>query len=258
VHITLVSSLARRVAVLLLGGMILLWAGAACAEPDPLAKPATPKARAHLEQGNKLYAIRSFDEAITEYKAGALLEDTPVFQYNLAQAYRITGRYQEALWHYERFLNRTEPTGPLREAIERFTSQMKAEIERAAMKEAPTNAAPAPEEQRAMANHLSLSERPEPEPWFRDRMGWALAASGVVLTASAGYLLFDANGLDAEARDELREVERRDLKDRAHTRRILGYVLGAVGVGAISAGVIKLSINGGAASSASVAFAGSF
>jgi tetratricopeptide (TPR) repeat protein len=258
VHITSVSSFVRCVAFLLLGGMALIWATPAHAEPDPLAKPIASKARAHLDQGNKLYAIRAFDEAIAQYKAGALLEDTPVFTYNLAQAYRITGRYQEALWYYERFMNRTEPTGPLREAIERFTSQMKAEIERSAMKEAPTNAAPAPEEQQAMANRLSLSERPEPEPWFQDRTGWALAASGVILTASAVYFLFDAKSLDSEAGDELREVERSDLKDRAQTRRILGYALGAVGVGSLGAGVIKLAIHGGASSSASVAFAGSF
>jgi tetratricopeptide (TPR) repeat protein len=258
VHITSMSSFVRVVWRLLVGGMLLLWASAARAEPDPLAKPSSAVARAHLERGNKLYAIRSFDEAIDEYKAGALIEDTPVFQYNLAQAYRITGRYQEALWHYERFTNRTEPTGPLRDAIERFTTQMKAEIERAAMKEAPTNAAPATEDQPARGPKHLLSEEQRPSPWFHDRVGWALTTSGVIVAASAIYFFLEARDLDSEALREMRDIERRDLKDRAYNRRILGYALTSVGVATAGAGVIKLSIHRGQSSSASVAIAGSF
>ena len=257
-HITLVFSSVRFLPYLLVSGLILLWAGLVSAEPDPLAKPSAPEARAHLEQGNKLYAIREFEAAIAEYKAGALFEDTPVFQYNLAQAYRITGRYQDALWHYGRFVNRTEPTGPLREAIERFTAQMKAEIERAAMTEAPTSAAPAADEQPVATPQLPLSEKPKPSPWFHDRIGWALTASGMILVASAVYFFLDANTLDSQAGSEMREVERKDLGDRAETRRILGYALTSVGVGVAGAGIIKLAIHGGASSSASVAFAGSF
>ena len=259
-HITLVSSLLRVVWCLLSGGMLVLWVSTANAEPDPLAKPTSAVARAHLERGNKLYAIRSFEQAIAEYKAGALIEDTPVFQYNLAQAYRITGRYQEALWHYERFVMRTEPSGALREAIERFTTQMRAEIERAAMKEAPTGVAPVlkGEQEAGMTYRPPSGAQEEPAPWYGDYSGWALTASGLAISATSIYFLLDAQDSEERALTEVREVERRDLRNSARDTRRLGYALAAIGIGAASVGVIKLAVHGGPSPSASVAFAGSF
>src|SRR5690348_7410836 len=77
---------------------------------DPLGKPSKTEARDHLDRGNNLYNIGSFEDAIIEYKAGALIEPAPVFDYNLGQSYRQLGKYQEALWHYDRFLNKGQPT----------------------------------------------------------------------------------------------------------------------------------------------------
>ncbi len=259
-HIPFVASFFRVVWSLLAGGVLLLWGSVASAEPDPLAKPVSAAARAHLERGNKLYGIRSFEQAIAEYKAGALLEDTPVFQYNLAQAYRITGMYQEALWHYERFVIRTEPSGQLREAIERFTAQMRAEIERAAMKEAPTGVAAdskgAPE---AGPTYRSPSRaEKEPDAWYGDYFGWALTASGLVMSGASIYFFLDAQDDEGRALTEVREVERRNLKSSARDARYIGYALASIGIGTTSLGVIKLSVHGGSAASASIALAGSF
>jgi hypothetical protein len=49
-------------------------------------------AREHLIRGNRLYNTRAFDAAIEAYKAGALAEPAPVFDYNLGQTYRQLGR----------------------------------------------------------------------------------------------------------------------------------------------------------------------
>ncbi len=99
--------------------LLFVWTalGGGAAHGDPLAKPKTRDARQHLERGNKLYTLRDFDKAIEEYRAGLLVEDAPVFQYNLAQAYRLSGNYQQALWFYERFEKRAHPTGELKQAI---------------------------------------------------------------------------------------------------------------------------------------------
>jgi len=84
---------------------------------NPLARPTKREARGHLDRGNKLYNLRSFDEAIAEFKAGAIIEAVPVFDYNLGQAYRQLGKYEDALWHYDRFLNYGHPTGQLLDAV---------------------------------------------------------------------------------------------------------------------------------------------
>lgn len=75
---------------LVVTGCLLLLGGVATAG-NPLARPAKREAREHLDRGNRLYHTRSFDEAIVEYKAGALIEPATVFDYNLAQAYRQLG-----------------------------------------------------------------------------------------------------------------------------------------------------------------------
>lgn len=102
-------------------------------------KLVAPEARRHLAQGNKLYNIRSFEQAIEEYKAGALVEEAAVFDYNLGQAFRQIGKYQEAIWHYERFLNRGDPQGEVLDAVNGFLAQMKSELDKKAMTQKPTD-----------------------------------------------------------------------------------------------------------------------
>jgi hypothetical protein len=128
--------------------VFVVWHGALFAAPaaraNPLAKPAAAEARNHLVLGNKLYGVRSFDEAAAEYKAGALVEPAPVFDYNLGQCFRQLGKYQEAIWHYERFLTRGNPQGELLDAVNGFIAQMKSELEKRAMTQKPTEPAPSP------------------------------------------------------------------------------------------------------------------
>src|ERR687889_559146 len=84
---------------------------------DAIAKPTSPGALAHLSRGARLYDNRSFEEAIMEFKEGALIEPAPVFDYDLGQAYRKLGKYEEALWHYDRFVTNGRPTGKVLEAV---------------------------------------------------------------------------------------------------------------------------------------------
>src|SRR5882724_9357480 len=95
---------------------------------DPLARPLDPKACGHLDRGNNLYDAGSFKEAIDEYKAGETIEPAPVFDFNLGQAHRQLGLYREALWHYDRFVNKGEPTGRLRDAVIAFMAEMRTHL----------------------------------------------------------------------------------------------------------------------------------
>lgn len=222
---------------------------------DPLAKPKSARAREHLAKGNKLYVIREFRAAIDEYKAGALIEDTPVFQYNLAQAYRLSGQYEEALWHYDRFVKRTQPVDPLKSSIEQLTAQMKAELEKAAAKQQPLEMGPTEASPSAPVVFTSAAPR---LPWYRDRVGWVLSGSGTLVTAVAVGLLIHARGVERDALFEPRESRRVELQDRASTRRLTSYIVGGIGLAIIGAGAVKLAIHREETGTTLVSFAGSF
>jgi hypothetical protein len=225
-------------------------------EPDPFAKPSDPEARKHLVLGNKLYGVRSFDEAAAEYKAGAIIEPAPVFDYNLGQCYRLTNRYQEAIWHYERFLSRGRPAGEVLSAVQEFISQMKAELDKKATKQPPVEAAPPPSSTNSTTAEPSTrpSERTasavlQPaakqssetsEAWYQDRWGWALTGGGVIGIAVGGGLLLNAQHINNQANVAKSQQEYGHLHDQASTRNLEGLVVGIGGAGLLATGIIKL------------------
>ncbi len=216
---------------------------------DPLAKPKTAAAREHLTQGNKLYRLREFEKAIEEYKAGALRDDANVFLYNLGQCYRQLGKYDDAIWHYERFLSRAQPTGNLKTAVENFVQQMKDERDKKAMTQPPVEPAPEPVNTTTtpptppIAITATTRSEERPAPWYADGAGWALTGTGLIGAGIGGYLLLDSADLFDRANNEDRQDVRQDLRDKAGTRRVVGAVLGAAGVGLLATGVIKLVLH---------------
>jgi len=150
---------------------MLVVARVAAADP-PIRKPALAAALDHLARATKLYNVRSFEEAADEYKAGALIEPAPVFDYNLGQCYRQLGRYKEAIWHYERFLKASPETPERNESVTGFIAQMRAELESRAMTAPPIEPAPLVTVQRNAAPVA------RPEPWYRDRAGWLIGRRG--------------------------------------------------------------------------------
>jgi tetratricopeptide (TPR) repeat protein len=200
--------------------VLALHTAAACADdlpPDPLARPNDPIARDYLLQGNRLYRQHELARAIDAYAAGSVRDDTPVFLYNLAQCHRQLGNYAEAIWHYERFVARTNPIGALRDSIDRFVRDMKAQLGR----------------------RISGARV---EPWYADAAGWSLAASGAIATFTGGYLLIESSELAGQANREARESVRIDLRDGAETRRGVAAITGIAGVGLLVAGIVKLAM----------------
>lgn len=226
------------VVVLLLG--FLSFERFAYADDPSMAKPTKAAAREKLSAGNKLYRVREFEKAVEEYKAGVLIEDVPVFHYNLGQCYRQLNRYEEAVWHYERFVDRGNPAGQLRGAVEAFLTQMKAELQR----KTEVVPAPQPEPEKPV-------EPPPPktvtvtipgEPWYRDRVGWIVSGVGLVAVGAGGWFLLDAKGIEDDANAEPLQSERQRLRDDASSRRVIGGVVGGVGLGLVVAGIVKLAI----------------
>jgi tetratricopeptide (TPR) repeat protein len=237
------------------------------AHADPLAKPVSAEARSHLVRGNKLFGIRSFDQAVDEYKAGALIEAAPIFDYNLGLCFLQLGKYPEAIWHYERFITRGDPQGEVLDAVNGFLVQMKSELDKKAMTEKPTEPGPFNPSQELRPPPITPhAAQPPPEnsvtqtarsPWSTPRrIALGIGATGVVGVATGVVFGVQTQGFKDDASrlcptnacdDADKASKANALTDRAAKRATLGNISVGMGAGMI-VGAAILWYAGGAAS----------
>jgi tetratricopeptide (TPR) repeat protein len=253
-------------ALLILVAFVLLGAARAEAQANPLKRrPANAEAQRHLDQGNRYFRILDYEKAILEYKAGAAIEGHDIFYFNLAQAYRQTGRYEEAIRLYEQWLSRANPPADTRQGVEGLIEQMKAELAKKASKEPPTGPADVATRQEAAPEEASEATPlvrtpttgPAATPWYSDPLGWTGVGAGAIGTTVGAVFLVSGLGLRDDAQSATQQAERHDLADRADKRVALGIAVGAVGAAVLTAGVVKLVIHerGPSSKSISVSFA---
>jgi tetratricopeptide (TPR) repeat protein len=233
--------------------LALLFAlgGSARAEDPPLGKPKDKAALEHLTRGNNLYKVRSFDQAATEYKAGAVIEPAPIFDYNLGQCYRQLGKYEDAIWHYQQFVKTSPNTTEHNQAVQDFIKQMKAELDKKAMSAQPTDAAPSTSEAPLAASQPPVEQSDQAprltdrhaDHWYADGLGWGLAGAGVIGVVVSGGLFLDASSLQDDANNAASQQEQNSLHDKADTRSLLGTVIGIGGLGLLATGIVKLAIH---------------
>jgi tetratricopeptide (TPR) repeat protein len=231
--------------------LVLALASVAQADPDPLAKPANAVAREHLTTGNRLYRLRELEKAIEEYKAGAVREDVPVFHYNLGHCYRLLGRYADAIWQYETFLDRGKPTGVVEASVRDFIAQMKGELEKQAMKQPPVEPAPPPSAvSRSPGQQRPMAPRAEASPGMppRRKLAIGVGVGGVAAIGLGIGLGIRARGFEADAdtlcpmMDCASAAEANALLDRGKTNAIYANLSLAVGaVATIGAVVLWLT-----------------
>ena len=108
------------------GALVLLAAVAVQAQPAS----ETELLKKHFEDGSKAFNLGEFKRAVEEYKAAYNLRADPVFLYNIAQAYRLDGNLQQALFFYKSYLtnspkapNRREVEGRIRELDRQIAEQ---------------------------------------------------------------------------------------------------------------------------------------
>jgi tetratricopeptide (TPR) repeat protein len=225
-----------------------------------LARPAKQEARERLTMGNRLYNAEKWDDAIREYKAGAQVEDAPVFDYNIAQCLRRSGAYQEAMLHYARFLDRGQPTGEVLGAVQAFISEMRAQLGNRAKAMPPTEPVKATDATaqvptpRDAAQHRvdavptapgttqvsARDERRDSSNW----LGWTTTGLGVGAIGVSGYLLLRAASLNDQSDAEKNVQTRSELRDGARTRNLIGAVTAAGGLALTVTGVILLATHG--------------
>jgi hypothetical protein len=224
------------------------------ATPYVFPRPNTREAQAHLRRGWRLYNNQGFEEAITEFKAGALVEPSPAFDYNLGQSYRQLGKYKEALWHYERFVAHGKPTGEVLEAVQRWITEMQQHLANpvrtappteAVADTVPSDAQPMPATPTrtaglpaggAIRDSMPSEDRASSPNWI----GWTLTGTGVVAIAGSGYLALRASSLDDQANRELDTRMRNDLRDQVTSRRLASEIIGASGLVLAGTGIYLL------------------
>jgi tetratricopeptide (TPR) repeat protein len=216
---------------------------------NPLARPDNPKACEHLDRGNNLYDAGSFKEAIDEYKAGELIEPAPVFDYNLGQSHRQLGLYREALWHYDRFLHKGQPTGRLRDAVIAFMAEMRAHLENKAQSMPPTGREPSTEPpptvipqpaSPASRGEVTRSADRDDSP---DWLGWSFTGSGIVALGVSGALFYRASQLNKQGDSESNMGTRQHLYDQASSRNLAGAIVGITGAAMTAVGAIRLTLH---------------
>src|SRR3954470_6417413 len=64
------------------------------------------QAREHFDKGSRLYDIGQYKDAAREYEEAYKLKADPSLLFNMGQAYRLGGFYEDALRSYRSFLRR--------------------------------------------------------------------------------------------------------------------------------------------------------
>jgi hypothetical protein len=105
---------------------------------------AVEKARDHFQQGQRLYTVSRYREALEQFKNAFLAVEDPVFLYNIAQCHRLLGESAEAARFYRRYIE-AAPSGSERTRAEKWIAEL----------ESAPGTAPAP---------VSPAPRPSPPP----------------------------------------------------------------------------------------------
>src|SRR5436305_12400446 len=111
------SSRCPRLVAAAAGAVFLCSSGARAEDAD--------KAREHYSVALRAYDAGKYDEAIAEFEVAYRYKDAPGLLYNIAQAYRLSNRPEEALRFYRTYLERKPDAANRAEAeakIERLAS----------------------------------------------------------------------------------------------------------------------------------------
>jgi len=170
----------------------------AIAQPAPADATVEARARALYDEGDRLYNLAEYEQAIERFKEAYKLLPEPLFLYNIAQAYRQKGDCASARTFYRNYL-RAAPEAENRAKVEQRIAEMEscappAPPEPPTKKEpAPVPVAPAPA---PVAPAPGVHARADAAPRRGEVpriAGLATAGVGVVLLGAAGWFARDAS-----------------------------------------------------------------
>jgi tetratricopeptide (TPR) repeat protein len=213
------------------------------------------KAREHYSVGLRAFDLGKYDEAISEFEEAYRCKDAPGLLYNIAQAYRLSNRPEEALRYYRTYLER-KPDAPNRAEAESKIERLAAILEErkarspalvetppsrastlAAMPRPPALVVPAAAPGLRAAPAEAVAARAPARFWTARRAGWVATSVGAAALAFAVYFGLEARGAasqmesDAAARRPFdASIDAKGQKAQTLSRMLLASA--AVGFGA--------------------------
>ena len=167
-------------------------------------------AQKHWELGEKLYQASNYPAALVEFQKAYKLAPRPGMLFNIARCHEVMGDLEEAVKHYERYIEGL-PEAKNRGLVKTRITNLKATLA-SKEKTAPVSA---PFKKEPTAVKQEVPPAPAPRSWKRTA-GWAGLGAGAALLATGALLGVLAQEKADEYNDEtsagalyrdLREIE---------------------------------------------------
>ena len=169
------------------------------------------KAREHYAVGLRAFDLAKYDEAISEFEEAYRYKDAPGLLYNIAQAYRLSNRPEEALRYYRTYLERKPDAANRAEAeskidrLARILEERKARIPAtvetppspvassfAVLPRTPALVVPAAAAGPRAAPAEAVATKTPGRFWTARRAGWVATGVGAAALAFAVYFGLEA------------------------------------------------------------------
>jgi tetratricopeptide (TPR) repeat protein len=219
------------------------------------AEPVPEKARQLADRGRILHDAGDYVDAIAAFNEAYVLAPSPGLLFNLAQAYRLAGKCDDAAWMYRRFLD-SHPGTDKRQLAEAHLATVEkcghGGLRVAIIPQPPAMTATIPEPRIETAattpTALAIHSRPiESNAGQRDkRIGIALGIGGGVILAGAAYFAWDAheasNTVSTAYAQGKKWSDVASTDERGQHSATMGEALGIAGGLAVASGAVMYLI----------------
>lgn len=181
-----------------------------CAHAQPTARQ---KAEIAYREGREAFLAKDYETALARFKHAYLLDNSTTLLFNIARACEELGRRDEAIYHYQLYLDR-DPSASDRQEVEQRIRRLKAE---AAPVAAPVAAGAGDQEPVQQAHVVESS--PSLRPWAYTAWGLGAASAGVAL-----YFGLDAVQQEDDHATASTEAEKARTRDDGEQSQLMSNV----------------------------------